>query len=31
MISERQEWTFSETLEYALDALELTLAKMATG
>jgi hypothetical protein len=31
MISERQEWTFGETLEYALDALELALAKMATG
>jgi hypothetical protein len=30
MISERQEWTFGETLEYALDALELALAKMAT-
>jgi hypothetical protein len=29
MISERQEWTFGETLEYALDALELALAKMA--
>ena len=25
MISERQEWTFGETLEYALDALELAL------
>ena len=31
MISERQEWTFGETLEYALDALELALAKKATG
>ena len=31
VISERQEWTFGETLEYALDALELALAKMATG
>ena len=31
MISERQGWTFGETLEYALDALELALAKMATG
>jgi hypothetical protein len=31
MISERQEWMFGETLEYALDALELALAKMATG
>ena len=31
MISERQEWTFGETLEYALDALELALAQMATG
>jgi hypothetical protein len=31
MISERQEWTFGETLEYALDALELARAKMATG
>ena len=30
MISERQEWTFGETLEYALDALELALATMAT-
>jgi hypothetical protein len=30
LISERQEWTFGETLEYALDALELALAKMAT-
>jgi len=30
MISERQEWTFGETLEYALDALELALPKMAT-
>jgi hypothetical protein len=30
MISERQGWTFGETLEYALDALELALAKMAT-
>jgi hypothetical protein len=29
MISERQEWTFGETLEYALDALELALAKLA--
>ena len=29
MICERQEWTFGETLEYALDALELALAKMA--
>jgi hypothetical protein len=31
MISERQEWTFGETLEYALDAIELALAKTATG
>jgi hypothetical protein len=31
MIAERQEWTFGETLEYALDALELALAKMAMG
>ena len=31
LISERQEWTFGETPEYALDALELALAKMATG
>ena len=31
MVSERQEWTFGETLEYALDALELTMAKMASG
>jgi hypothetical protein len=30
MICERQEWTFGETLEYALDELELALAKMAT-
>ena len=30
MISECQEWTFGETLEYALDALELALATMAT-
>ena len=29
MISERQEWTFGETLEYALDALELAMAKTA--
>jgi len=29
VISERQEWTFGETLEYALDALELALANMA--
>jgi hypothetical protein len=28
-VSERQEWTFGETLEYALDALELALANMA--
>jgi hypothetical protein len=26
MISERQEWTFGQALEYALDALELALA-----
>ena len=31
MISERQEWTFGETLAYALDAIELALAKTATG
>jgi hypothetical protein len=31
MVSERQEWSFGETLEYALDALELTMAKTATG
>ena len=31
MISEGREWTFGETLEYALDALELTIAKTATG
>jgi hypothetical protein len=31
MISERQEWTFGHALEYALDALELALAKTATG
>jgi hypothetical protein len=31
MISERPGWTFGETLEYALDALELALAKMTTG
>ena len=30
MMSERQEWTLGETLEYALDALELALAKMGT-
>ena len=30
MISERQGWTFGETLEYALDALELAMAKTAT-
>ena len=27
MVSERQGWTFGETLEYALDALELVMAK----
>jgi hypothetical protein len=27
MISERREWTLGETLEYALDELELTTAK----
>jgi len=31
MVSEQQEWMFGETLEYALDALELALAKTATG
>jgi hypothetical protein len=31
MISERQEWTFGQALEYALDALELALAKTATA
>ena len=31
MISERQEWTFGQALEYALDALELALAKRANG
>jgi hypothetical protein len=31
MISERQEWTFGQALEYALDGLELALAKTATG
>jgi hypothetical protein len=31
MVSERQEWTFGETLEYALDALELAMAKTAIG
>jgi hypothetical protein len=31
VISERQEWTFGEALEYALDALELAMAKTATG
>jgi hypothetical protein len=31
MISERQEWTFGETLEYALDAIELALAKNGDG
>jgi hypothetical protein len=30
-ISERREWTLGETLEYALDALELTMAKTAKG
>jgi hypothetical protein len=29
MVSERQKWTFGETLEYALDALELAMAKTA--
>jgi len=27
MVSERRGWTFGQTLEYALDALELTMAK----
>ena len=31
MVSERQGWTFGETLEYAVDALELAMAKTATG
>jgi hypothetical protein len=31
MISERQEWPFGQALEYALDALELALAKTETG
>jgi hypothetical protein len=31
MISERQEWTFGQALEYALDALELALAKTENG
>ena len=31
LVSERQEWTLGETLEYALDALELAMAKTATG
>jgi hypothetical protein len=31
MISERREWTLGEALEYALDALELAMAKTATG
>jgi hypothetical protein len=31
MVSERRGWTFGETLEYALDALELTMAKTTTG
>ena len=31
MISERQEWTFGQALEYALDALELAQANTATG
>ena len=31
MISERQEGTFGQALEYALDALELALAKTATA
>jgi hypothetical protein len=30
-VSERQEWTFGETLEYALDALALAMAKTATA
>jgi hypothetical protein len=29
-VSERQGWTFGETLEYALDALALAMAKTAT-
>ncbi len=31
LLSERQEWTFGETLEYALDALELAMAKTTAG
>jgi hypothetical protein len=31
MVSERRGWTFGETLEYALDALELTMAITTTG
>ena len=31
MVSKQQGWTFGETLEYALDALELAMAKTATG
>ena len=31
MISERQEWTFGETLEYALDVLDLAMAKTTIG
>jgi hypothetical protein len=31
MISERHGWTFGQALEYSLDALELALAKTATG
>jgi hypothetical protein len=31
LVSERQDWTFGETLEYALDALELAMAKTAIG
>jgi hypothetical protein len=31
MISEKQQWTFGQALEYALDALELALAKTATA
>jgi hypothetical protein len=31
MVSERRGWTFGEKLEYALDALELTMAITTTG
>ena len=31
MVSERRGWTLGETLDYALDALELTIAKTSIG